>query len=164
MAVRRCEFCSAELPKGSRSNRKFCDDDCRRGRTKGPTVEELFDLGDIVAETEKSIAEAKAANRLGPLDAGPIAALRVLAQKIGDEQARWDYAIEWAQLNPGERGGPRPPAHDNVSIPTYLKACDSLGLTPAGRGRIGGEVSKPKDGEDDGVSVDGLAAEVPRPG
>lgn len=29
----------------------------------------------------------------------------------------------------------RPPSQDNVSIPTYLKFCESLGLTPAGRAR-----------------------------
>jgi len=30
----------------------------------------------------------------------------------------------------------KPKSLDNVTIPTYLKACDALGLTPAGRVRL----------------------------
>lgn len=161
MAVRRCEFCNSELPKGSRANKKYCDDDCKRGRTKTPTVEEIAEFGTLAEATEHAIAEAKTEGLLGPLDAGAIAAIRVLAQKIDDEAIRWDYCLEWAQHNPGEKGGPKPPTTDNVSIPIYLKYAESLGLTPAGRGRIAG--AKPKDGDGGGGKVDELADDVPRP-
>lgn len=36
----------------------------------------------------------------------------------------------------------RPPSQDNVSIPTFLKYCESLGLTPAGRNRAAVEPGK----------------------
>lgn len=160
--VRRCEFCKSKLPDGARTNQKFCDADCRRGRTKTPTVEEIAELGSLTEATEKAIAEAKSKSLLGPLDGGAVAAIRVLARKIDDEAIRWDYCVEWAQHNPGEKGGPKPPTTDNVSLPTYLRYCESLGLTPAGRGRIAG--AQPKDGDGVGGSeVDRLADEVPKP-
>lgn len=163
MAVRRCKFCKDKLPDDARSTRKFCDDDCRRGRSKTPTVEELAAAGSLVEATEAAIAEARALGQLGNLDAGGIAAIRVLAEKIDTEAARWEYAIEWAQLNPGERGGPRPPAIDNVSIPTYLRYLESLGLTPAGRGRLDSGPSG-EGGDGGGDDLDDLAGEVPKPG
>jgi hypothetical protein len=60
----------------------------------------------ILDATEQSIA---AATHLQPTDYGAVAALRELA----------------ARIDAGSR--------DNVAIPTYLKFCESLGLTPAGR-------------------------------
>lgn len=161
MAVRRCEFCTEKLPADARSTRKFCDDDCRRGRSKAPTVEELAEAGSLVEATEESITEARSKGQLGLLDAGAVAALRVLADKIDTEAKRWEYAFEWAQLNPGAKGGPKPPVNDNVSIPTYLRFLESLGLTPAGRGRLAS--GDPDEGGGGGDDIDDLAEGVPKP-
>ncbi|MGI8614446.1 MAG: terminase small subunit [Nocardioidaceae bacterium] len=67
----------------------------------------------VVEATEASI---RAAKHLSPMDAGAVEALRVLAVKLDelDESGRFD----------------------NVAIPTFLKFCESLGLTPAGRVRL----------------------------
>jgi hypothetical protein len=80
---------------------------------------------DLVAETERAIA---AADHLTDMDAGAIEALRALARKI---QA-WDRIVEFALE---DAGGDRPsvPQNDNVSLSAYLKYCDQLGLSPAGR-------------------------------
>lgn len=156
-----CEFCGDDLPEGARPNQKYCDADCRRGRAKKPTVDEVDDMGDVAKATEEAIDEATSQGRIGKLDAGAVAAVRVLARKIDEEQDRWDYALEWAQNNPGAPGGPKPPAHDNVSIPTFLKYAESLGLTPAGRGRIAD--GKPGEAGGKGGTLLQLAAGVPKP-
>lgn len=162
MAARRwCEFCGDELPEGSRPNKKFCDEDCRRSRSKTPPAEDVAEFGEVAKATEEAIAKAKSEGRLGTLDAGAVAALRVLARKIDEEQARWEYALEWAQFNPGAPGGPKPPAHDNVSIPTFLRYAESLGLTPAGRGRIAD--GKPSEAGGTGGTLLELVQSVPKP-
>lgn len=75
-------------------------------------------------------AAIEAAKHLTDADAGAVAAIRALALKIdiADEyfEALADYAAEKSL---------RPPSQDNVSLPTYLKFCESLGLTPTGRTR-----------------------------
>lgn len=85
-------------------------------------------MGVIVDATEKAIA---AAAHLTDADAGAVETLRVLALTIDEREARWealnDDAVEHKL---------RPPSQDNVSVPTYLKFCESLGLTPAGRARL----------------------------
>lgn len=85
-------------------------------------------MGDVLDATESAI---KAATHLTDMDAGAIETLRALARKID----AWDQIVEWATDDAGQREGSRPtvPANDNVSIPTYLKFCESLGLTPTGR-------------------------------
>ena len=80
---------------------------------------------DLVAATERSIVAA----RLGDIDAGAVEALRALARKI---QA-WDQIVEWALDDASGDGRPTVPQNDNVSISAYLKYCDQLGLSPAGR-------------------------------
>ena len=85
-------------------------------------------MDDVVTATEQSIA---AATHLTPLDDGALAALRVLAFKIDTEYLLREKALEYA-----EAAGEKPPPADNVSIPTYLKYCESLGLTPAGRAKL----------------------------
>lgn len=136
--ARRCEFCSAPLPKDARPNRKFCGDDCRKGRLPKPAAAELdVEVGAVLAATETAIAAAEKEKRLTAFDAGALATIRVLARKIDEEQDRWDYCLSWNDEQP-EGSRPKPPAMDNVSIPTYLRYCESLGLTPAGRGRIPG--------------------------
>lgn len=78
----------------------------------------------------------RAATHLTAMDAGAIEALRKIARKID----AWDVIVQWALDDvDGKRGmdaRPKIPEHDNVTIPTYLKYCDSLGLTPAGRERL----------------------------
>lgn len=82
------------------------------------------------------VAIKAAADYLTDKDAGALQALRVLAAKIDtDDDVREAYlemlnsddAPSWA----------KPMQVDNVSIPTYLKYCESLGLTPAGRLKFG---------------------------
>jgi len=86
----------------------------------------------LVDATEKAI---KAATHLTAMDGGAVEALRDLARKID----AWDQIVEWALDDAAGRDGSRPavPANDNVSIPSYLKYCESLGLTPAGRVKLG---------------------------
>ena len=85
---------------------------------------------DLVAATELSIG----ASKFEDVDAGAVEALRALARKI---QA-WDVIVEFA-LDDAAGGASRPsvPQNDNVSISAYLKYCDQLGLTPAGRKSLG---------------------------
>ena len=82
----------------------------------------------VLAATEASI---KAAKHLGLLDAGAVEVLRHLARTIDDISNGQDDLD--ADLDADPR---KPRSLDNVTIPTYLKACDALGLTPAGRVRL----------------------------
>lgn len=85
-------------------------------------------MTDLVAATEKAIA---AADHLTDQDAGAVEAMRALARKID----AWDQIVDWALDDAGVKQGSRPavPQNDNVSISAYLKYCDQLGLSPAGR-------------------------------
>ena len=87
-------------------------------------------MGDVRDATELAL---KAADHLTAMDKGAIEALRSLADKID----AWDQIVDWANDDAAGVDGKRPtvPANDNVSIPTYLKFCESLGLTPTGRTR-----------------------------
>lgn len=82
-------------------------------------------MGALLDATDAAIA---AATHLTKMDAGPVEALRQLAVKIDVQD---DYfqalAADAAEHNR------RPPSQDNVSIPTYLKYAEALGLTPSGR-------------------------------
>jgi hypothetical protein len=85
-------------------------------------------MSELVNETEHSIAAAK---HLTEMDKGAVEALRALARKID----AWDQIVEWALDDARAKDGGRPtvPQNDNVSISAYLKYCDQLGLSPAGR-------------------------------
>lgn len=85
-------------------------------------------MTELVEATRKAV---EAAGHLTDLDAGAIEAMFALARKID----AWDQIVDWALDDAAEREGSRPsvPANDNVSISAYLKYCDQLGLTPAGR-------------------------------
>lgn len=88
----------------------------------------------VLDATEAAIG---AAAHLTPLDAGALEALRVLAQKIDtDDELRAAYLDDAVNRKVTEGVERRPLQLDNVSIPTYLKFCESLGLTPAGRKRL----------------------------
>lgn len=70
----------------------------------------------VADETKRSIT---AASHLTDMDAGAVAVLLGLAGAV-------DYLLKHDGLTPDGK-------LDNVSIPTYLRYCESLGLTPAGR-------------------------------
>lgn len=88
-------------------------------------------MGEVRKALDSSVRAAKREKRLTLADAGAIAAARALADKID----AWDVIVQWANDDVEDREGARPlvPANDNVSLPTFLKYCESLGLTPAGR-------------------------------
>lgn len=83
--------------------------------------------------TSESVAEAlerslKNAKHLRALDSGAVAAARALARKID----AWDVIVDWALEDAEERDGnsrPLVPANDNVSIASFLKYMEALGLT-----------------------------------
>ena len=78
-------------------------------------------MGDVLTATEKSIAAAVKTSRLTDEDAGAVQMLRELAAAAD--------SIDENGLNPAGK-------LDNVTIPTYLRYAESLGLTPAGRARL----------------------------
>lgn len=86
-------------------------------------------MGELVDATEVALA---AAGHLTGMDKGAVEAMRALAVKIDEEASRWELAFEYASANQL-----KPPAPDNVSLPTYLRYCEALGLTPSGRVRLG---------------------------
>jgi len=90
-------------------------------------------MGDVVDATLKSVAAAGHLDADGK-DAGAIAALLALARKIDDYDTVIGHIMEQIEMDP--ESNVRPPASDNVSLPTYLKYCESLGLTPGGRGEL----------------------------
>lgn len=86
----------------------------------------------VLVATEVAL---KAAQHLTAADAGAVQALRALAAKIDSDDAVRVAYLDW------QDGGDRPARAlqvDNVSLPTYLKYCESLGLTPAGRKVLSG--------------------------
>lgn len=109
-------------------------------------------MGSLVEATEAAI---KAADHLTPADDGAVQALRLLARKID----AWDVIVSWALDDVADRDGGRPvvPANDNVSIPSYLKYCEQLGLTPQGR------VKLPKKDEEKPSGKLGKLRAIPRP-
>jgi len=109
-------------------------------------------MGKLVDATESAIA---AATHLTPADDGAVEALRMLARKID----AWDTIVAWALEDVEDTDGKRPavPANDNVSIPSYLKYAESLGLTPAGR------IKLPKGEEEKPAGKLGKLRALPRP-
>lgn len=70
------------------------------------------------------------------VDAGAVEALYAVARKID----AWDVIVEWALDDAGSDGRPKVPAHDNTSLTTLLKWCESLGLTTVSRQSLTGPV------------------------
>ena len=86
-------------------------------------------MGDVREALDKAIT---AGTHLTTMDLGAVEAARALADKID----AWDVIVDWALDDmAGMDSSKRPtvPANDNTSIPTFLRYCDALGLTPAGR-------------------------------
>ena len=96
----------------------------------------------VFEATERSIAAAIKAKRLDDEDAGAVQMLRELARAAD--------LIDENGLNPAGK-------LDNVTIPTYLRYAESLGLTPAGRARL---VEKKPEGKSGKL---GRLAAVPKP-
>lgn len=102
-----------------------------------------FDVPEGVKEATQFAL--KAAEHLTKMDAGAIAALLKLADKI-------DYLMDHDGMSEDGK-------FDNVSIPTYLKYCESLGLTPAGRAKPNFGGKKPEEPKQAGLaSLQGGAA------
>jgi hypothetical protein len=84
---------------------------------------------------ERSIA---AATHLTTRDAGAVAAARALAAKID----AWDVIVRWAHENAAETGTrPKIPAHDNISLGSFLKYLEALQLVPPAEHRKPGPAS-----------------------
>lgn len=93
----------------------------------------------VVAFNDESVVDAvetalAAATHLADVDAGAVAVLRSLARTIDAMSDDTDMSAETRK------------SLDNVSIPTFLKYCDALGLTPAGRTKFE-EDKKPAQGK-----------------
>lgn len=73
---------------------------------------------------ERALRNAK---HLRARDAATVAAARALAWKIDN----WETLAEAAIMESHEDGGrPKVPQNDNVSLASFLKYMDALGLTP----------------------------------
>lgn len=81
---------------------------------------ELVEYANVLEATDAALREGYACGQLTPLDAGAVAVLRHCAQQIDD------------QVDGLTRSGKL----DNVSVPTYLKYLNELGLTPGARAKL----------------------------
>lgn len=116
MTERECAHCGDQFTARHRDHR-YCSRACRRSPKQAAPH-----LGGVVTATEKAI---KAAKHLTDMDLGAVAALRVLARKLDALDSEDVTSLEDLKAK-----------FDNVTLPTYLKYCESLGLTPAGRSRV----------------------------
>lgn len=93
----------------------------------------------------KAVDASAHIDRLGA-DAGAVEAMLALARKID----AWDVIVEWANEDASESDSrPKVPANDNTSIPSFLKYCEALGLTPATRRALASEVRPEGDAVDE---------------
>ena len=83
-------------------------------------------------------------DRIGA-DAGAVEALLALAKKID----AWDEIVDLAMDQAEDGRRPTVPQHDNTSLPTFLKYCEALGLTPATRKALAAEVKAEGDAVDE---------------
>lgn len=88
----------------------------------------------IFTASERALAAAGHVDQEGS-DAGTVAALLALARKID----AWDEIVELAADQAGEGRRPTVPQHDNTSLPTFLRYCEALGLTPGSRKALTGD-------------------------
>ncbi|HWU30205.1 MAG TPA: hypothetical protein VN041_14070 [Microbacterium sp.] len=83
-----------------------------------------FERQSVSEALERSIANSK---HLRARHSAAISAARALARKID----AWDQIVDWALQDAAlGKGRPAVPANDNVSIASFLKYLDALGLTP----------------------------------
>jgi hypothetical protein len=105
-------------------------------------------VGYVLDQTDRSIKAATDDKTLDPdVSAGPVAALRELARRI---DAVSDPALD-AEVRAALM------SKDNVTLPTYLKACAELRLTPASR--LGRQEERPEAP----VGKLGKLQSIPRP-
>ena len=100
-------------------------------------------MGDVRDGLEQAIT---AAAHLTAVDEGALAAARALADKID----AWGVIVDWALDDvAGKDTSERPavPQNDNTSLPTFLRYCDALGLTPAGRVKLDEKKPEGKGGK-----------------
>ena len=110
----------------------------------------------VLDATNKSIAAAKHLD--AKVDAGAIETLRALALKVDMMDAYFEELADYATEH-----RLRPPSQDNVSIPTYLKFAESMGLTPAGRTKLtAGKDGKPAGGTTKKTPLASVS-DIPRP-
>lgn len=74
---------------------------------------------DIWKVTNAAVQAGKRAGLIGPLDEGAVVVLLQMAQRLDDPE----FPVIDGKF-------------DNVTQGLYLKYCESLGLTPAGRNRL----------------------------
>lgn len=86
----------------------------------------------LEASTRASVEAATHLDKEG-VHAAAIAAMLSAARKID----AWDIIVDWALTDALENETrPAVPANDNVTLSTYLKYLESLGLTPAGQAAL----------------------------
>ena len=97
---------------------------------------------------DRALTEARKQGRLSRLDAGTVRAAQALADKID----AWDQIVEWAfeDMADADAGRPAVPQNDNVSLASFLKYMNDLGLTPAARAKAA--VSKGRGSVSSGAS------------
>lgn len=81
----------------------------------------------VLAETEAAVDAARAAGIITDMDTGAVETVLRLAERMEDP----DFPVIDGRF-------------DNVTESLFFKACDSLGLTPAGRQRL--DVKEEKKG------------------
>ncbi|MCB2177562.1 MAG: hypothetical protein KQH57_17270 [Actinomycetales bacterium] len=103
----------------------------------------------MTARPEGSLSEAlegsiAAATHLTTRDAAAVAAARALAAKID----AWDVIVRWAQDDAAQTGArPRIPAHDNISLGSFLKYLEALQIVPPAEHRKPGPASTASDSQ-----------------
>lgn len=120
------------------------------------SVSESSPLLDATDAAIKAAAHLK--GTAGKEYAGTIEAVRSLARKID----AWDTVVRWALEDAAAERGARPavPPNDNVSLSSYLKYMEALGLTPAVQNTVPRqENAPPKKGGGKLASV----SAIPRP-
>ena len=83
--------------------------------------------GPVRAELDRAIRNAERQKILYARHAGTVAAARALADKID----AWDVIVQFALEDMPDGGRPAVPQNDNVSLASFLKYMEALGLTVA---------------------------------
>lgn len=98
-----------------------------------------FEDESLEAALDRSLRNAK---HLRAVHAGTVKAARMLARKID----AWETIVAWA-LDEANQECKRPsvPQNDNVSIASFLKYMDALGLTPELEAPAKKQTTKPAD-------------------
>jgi hypothetical protein len=110
---------------------------------------------------DKTDAAIKKAEHLkDPQYAGAVEAIRALARKID----AWDTLVQWAMEDIEDVRGARPavPQNDNVSLASYLKYSEALGLTPAAQNMIPRKADAPTAAKKRGGALASVS-NIPRP-